>query len=224
MSIEDLIEGCKAEAGQIRRYDPDPHYVGYFFRSYLGLVERAYGAILGEADRDFGLFATRGGVEGLRERSLAKNDSAAARFVSWYEEKVRGEHRDHYPALMQEVRRFYGSRGRLPGIRVMLRARDRYKDDVFQEIRAGLSGGALRSREELQVEAGRQAPVFLEVINSKRTENGEPAVSRDGVVASAFFEGFDGFEIGYAAEVYVRVVRRIADDSRKRIRELTVRQ
>lgn len=221
MDIEGLIGDCEAEAGQIKNYDPDPYYVNYFFQSYLDSVAKAYNGIFEEASRDFGLFASGCGKESFKEKSVLKGDPAAIRFVSWYEEKMREEHGSHYPAFMQRITEFHGRHKRLPAVKVMIRAKDRYENDVFLDVPAGLSGGRLRSREELQVDVNRQVPVFLEVINHKRAENGEPAVTRDGVVASSFFENFEGFEISYAAEVYVQVVKRIVSDSRKKIRELT---
>lgn len=221
MNIEDLIERCEAEVRQIKKYEPDPYYVSYFFRSYLSLVEKIYCGIFEEADRDFGLFASQYSKEKFKEKSILKNDSGALEFVSWYEEKVEGEHVDYYPRFMHSIAGFYSFNKRLPEIKIMIRAKDRYKNDMFHAVPVRLSGGRLSSKEELQIEVNRHIPVFLEVINHKRTENGEPTVSRDDVVASSFFESFESFEISYAAEVYIQVVRRIVADSREKIRELT---
>lgn len=221
MSIEDLIERCEAEVRQIKKYEPDPYYVGYFFQSYLSLIEKIYCGIFEEADRDFGLFASQYSKEKFKEKSILKNDSGALKFVSWYEEKLEDEHRDYYPSFMHTVTELHSLNKRLPEIRVRIRARDRYRNDTSHAVPVKLSGGRLSSREELQVEVNRQIPVFLEVINHKRSKNGEPTVSTDGITASAFFENFENFEISYAAEVYIQVVKRIVSDSRKKVRELT---
>ncbi len=223
MDAGELIEGCKAEAVQIGNYDPDPYYVGYFFRSYLGLVARAYGCIFEEAARDFGLPVDRGGMGGFREKSVLKNDPGAVEFVSWYGERFEREHRGGYPGAMRAIAGAYGRHKRLPPIRIMIRARERCRDDVPHPVRVGLRGGKLRSRGELAVEVNRQIPAFLKAINRKRRENGEPAVAGDCVVASAFFECHGGFEIAYAARVYVRTVERMVSDSRRKITELASR-
>lgn len=221
MNIEDLIERCEAEVRQIKKYEPDPYYVNYFFQSCLSLIEKIYCGIFEEADRDFGLFASQYSKEKFKEKSILKNDSGALKFVSWYEEKVEDEHRDYYPAFMHTIAELYSINKRLPEIKVMIRAEDRYRNDTHHEVPVKLSRGRLSSREELQVDVNRQIPVFLEVINHKRSENGEPTVSRDDITASAFFENFENFEISYAAEVYIQVVKRIVSDSRKKVKELT---
>ena len=220
MNIEDLIERCEAEVRQIKKYEPDPYYVNYFFQSYLSMIEKIYCGIFEEADRNFGLFASQHSKEKFKEKSILKNDLDALKFVSWYEENVEDEHRDYYPGFMHAITELYGLNKRLPEIKVMIRAKDRYRNDTHHAVPVRLSRGRLSSREELQIEVNRQIPVFLEVINRKRSENGEPAVSGDGITASAFFENFENFEIGYAAEVYIQVVRRIVSDSRRKMREL----
>lgn len=217
--IEDLVKRCKDESTQIKRYDPDPYYVDYFFRSYLNMISRIYDGIFEEAGRNFGLFIPQCNKEMFMEKSIMKNDPNAIKFVSWYEEKIREEHNNHYPALMQKVVEFYRVYKKLPKIKIMIRAKERYKDDLTQEISTRLNNGKL-VREDMQIEINRQAPVFLEVINHKRAKNGEPSVSKDSIVASAFFECYE-FEIGYATEIYIQVVNRIVVDSREKLRELT---
>ena len=87
----------------------------------------------------------------------------------------------------------------------------------------GLSNEKLRSKEELQIEINRQLPVFLEVINHKRIENNEPRVNENQITTSAFINIGDNYEIevAYAAEIYIPVLTRLVEESRKKIKELT---
>ncbi len=218
MDVEYWIKNCKAESSLLKNYDPDPYYVNYFFRSYLNSVSKAYNDIFEEANRDFGLFITQCTSQKFKEKSILKNDSRAIEFVSWYEEKIKKEHQSYYPAFMHQMITFYECGKELPDIQIMLRAKERHKNDIFQPILVNLRGGMLKSREELQIEVNRQRPIFLKVLNHKRTKCGEPTVSESGIVASAFFEDF---EISYAAEIYIQVIERIVADSRKKLGELT---
>lgn len=222
MNVEEILRRCTAQVGQIARFDPEPYYVRHAFQSYLDMINAVYAGILEEADRDFGLFAARHTVEGLRERCNQKNDAAAAEFVSWYEELLAGEHKSHYPAFMRSMTVWYGLGRTLPDAKIMLRAEDRHTHDIHLDLPSMPRNGKI-PREQLQVEINRQAPTFLMLINRKRSANGEPAVPRHGIVASAFFEGFEDFEISHASEVYVPVMRRIISDARERIKELTGR-
>lgn len=217
--IEDLIKRCKDESTQIKRYDPDPYYVDYFFRSYLNMINKIYDGIFEEASRDFGLFIPQCNRKKFMEKWILRDDPNAIKFASWYDEKIREEHGSHYPGLMQKVMKFYNLYKKLPKIKIMIRAKERYKDDVAQAISVRLSNGKL-IRDEMQIEINKQASIFLEVINYKRAKNGEPSVSKDSIAASAFFEDYE-FEIGYASQVYIQVVNRIVVDSRKKLRELT---
>jgi hypothetical protein len=104
-----------------------------------------------------------------------------------------------------------------------IQANQRYKDDVFQSIQVGLTKGKIRSKKELQIEIRRQMPVFLEIINQKRKKKNEPKVSEKQVVASTFLEmkNHEDIEIPYACEVYLPVLKRFLDESRKEIKRLT---
>ena len=106
---------------------------------------------------------------------------------------------------------------------MMIRASDRYKDDIYQQIKVNLSHEKLRSKEELDIEIKRQLPIFLEIINHKRNENNEPKVRKNEVIASTFLdiEEYRDIEIAYAAEIYIPVMRRLVEESRKKIKELT---
>ncbi len=105
----------------------------------------------------------------------------------------------------------------------MIRTSDRYKDDVYQQIKVNLSHEKLRSKEELDIEIKRQLPIFLEIINHKRDKNNEPKVGENQVIASTFldFEECENIEIVYAAEIYIPVMKRLIEESRKKIKELT---
>ena len=58
-------------------------------------------------------------------------------------------------------------------------------------------------------------------MNIKRKENREPQVKKNQIVASSFVE-IDGkyFEIIYFSENYLKTIKRIVEDSRKKIKEL----
>ena len=105
----------------------------------------------------------------------------------------------------------------------MIRAKDRYENDMYQEIKVKLSNGKLSSKEELKIEISRQLPVFLEVINHKRNEKNEPKVKDNQIVASTFMgiTEDENFEIFYSAEIYIPVLKRLIEESRLKIKELT---
>jgi hypothetical protein len=104
----------------------------------------------------------------------------------------------------------------------MIRASNRYKDDINQEIKVPLSNEKLRSKDELEIEIKRQLPIFLEIINHKRREKNEPRVEENQVTASAFCdsENYENIEIVHAAEIYIPVMKRLVEESRKKIKEL----
>jgi hypothetical protein len=104
-----------------------------------------------------------------------------------------------------------------------IQANQRYKDDVFQSIQVGLTKGKIRSKEELQIEIKRQMPVFLEIINQKRKNKNEPKVHENQVIATTFLEmkNHGDIEIPYVCEIYLPVLKRILDESRKEIKVLT---
>ncbi len=105
----------------------------------------------------------------------------------------------------------------------MIRSVDRYKDDINQQIKINLSNEKLRSKEELDIEIKRQLPIFLEVINHKRKKRNEPKVEKEQVIASAFLdiEDHKDIEITYTSEIYIPVMKRLVEESRNKIKELT---
>jgi hypothetical protein len=151
-----------------------------------------------------------------------KNDENAIKFLEWYSEKYIEEHKNPYPDFVNKIRSFRNKFEKLPEIKIMIRASDRYKNDINQEIKINLNNQKLRSRDELNIEIRRQLPIFLEVINHKRHEQNEPKVEEKQIVASAFtnIENYQYMEIAYSAEIYIPVMKRLVEESRKKIQEL----
>ncbi len=224
MNIEKIIDDCEIYLKQIKQYDPDPYYVNHFFFQFIDSVNAALDGIFDEANRDFGLFITgKVSYEKFLERAKEKNDQKAIKFSEWYIEKINQEHKSKFPKVIKKICELKNKQSTLPEIKIMLRAQNRYENDINQQIMVGLSNEKLRSKDELQIEINRQLPVFLEVINHKRTENNEPSVNENQVTASAFIDIEDilDVEVAYAAEIYIPVLIRVVEESRKKIKELT---
>ena len=224
MNIEETIEKCEITLKQIKQYDPDPFYVNHFFNEYINLRNNIITGIFEEADRDFGLFLSKEITEkNFHEKAKLKNDKNAIKFSEWFATKYNEEHENPYPNFMNDICDFRKKFDKLPEIKIMIRATDRYKDDINQQIKIDLSQNKLRSKEELGIEIKRQLPVFLEIINHKRREKNEPRVDENQVMASAFLdsENDESIEIMYAAEIYIPVMRRLVEESREKIKELT---
>lgn len=223
MNIEEEVEKCEISLKQIKQYDPDPFYVGYFFNRYIGLRNNVITGIFEEADRDFGLFLSDEITEkNFYEKAKLKNDKNAIKFSEWFRSKYAEEHDNAYPNFMNDICNFRNKFKKIPDVRIMIRASNRYKDDINQEIKVPLSNEKLRSKDELEIEIKRQLPIFLEVINHKRREKNEPRVEENQVTASAFCdsENYENIEIVYAAEIYIPVMKRLVEESRKKIKEL----
>ncbi len=111
----------------------------------------------------------------------------------------------------------------LPKIKIMIRATERYKNDVYQEIKIDLKNGKIISREQLDIEIKRQIPIFLEIINAKRNQNDEAKVTNKKIISSAFvnLEKNNNIEIMYLCQIYTPVIKRLVDESRDKIKELT---
>jgi len=56
---------------------------------------------------------------------------------------------------MNKIFDFKKKFGKLPEIKIMIRASERYKDDINQQIQVNLSQEKLRSKDELQIEIKR---------------------------------------------------------------------
>ncbi len=223
MNIEETIKKCEISLKQIRQYDPEPFYVDYFFNQYLTLRNNIISGIFKEANIDFGLFLT-GPIneKNFHEKAKLKNDENAIKFSEWFKIKYNEEHKNAYPSFMNDINNFRNKFERLPSVKIMIRALDRYKDDINQEIKVPLNHGKLRSKDELGIEMKRQLPVFLEIINHKRHVNDEPKVEENQTITSAFLNVGDhnAMEISYAAEIYIPVMRRLVEESRKKIKKL----
>jgi hypothetical protein len=224
MNIEEEVEKCEISLKQIKQYDPDPFYVGYFFNRYVGLRNNVITGIFEEADRDFGLFLSDEITEkNFYEKAKLKNDKNAIKFSEWFRSKYAEEHDNTYPNFMNDICNFRNKFKKIPDVKIMIRATNRYKDDINQEIKVPLSNEKLRSKDELEIEIKRQLPIFLEIINHKRREKNEPRVEENQVTASAFCdsENYENIEIVHAAEIYIPVMKRLVEASRKKIKELT---
>lgn len=223
MNIEEAITKCEITLKQIKQYDPDPYYVNYFFNEYMISINDVIKGIFEEANRDFGLFVTEKiSEQKFYEKAKMKNDENAIEFSEWYSKKYIEEHKNPYPDVISQIRNFKNKFKKLPEIKIMLRASERYKEDINQEIKVNLSNQKLRSRDELDIEIKRQLPIFLQVINHKRDKKNEPKIEENQVIASAFvdIENHGDVEIAYAAEIYIPVMERLVEESRKRIKEL----
>ena len=223
MNIEEAVEKCEIFLKQIKQYDPDPFYVNHFFKQYVDLRDKIITGIFEEADKDFGLFLTKPITkESFFQKAKLKNDENAIKFSEWFEIKYSEEHKNPYPNFMNEICNFRKKFEKLPDVKIMIRASDRYKDDINQEIQVPLSNKKLRSKEELDIEIKRQLPVFLEIINHKRREKNEPKVDNNQIIASTFLdiENHKDIEIVYASEIYIPVMKRLVAEARKKIKDL----
>lgn len=224
MNIEDKIKECESILKQIKQFDPDPYYVNYFFNSYLLSVNKVYAGIFEEANRDFGLFIPKKfNRETFLEKAREKNDQKAIDFVLWFDNKYDEEHKKIYPNFIKKSCRFQKEHKKLPKIKIMISAKDRYAGDPNQEILVNLKGEKLRSKEELQIEIKRQIPIFLEIINYKRNSNKESKINEKQVIVSTFLniEENENIEIIHASEIYISVMKRFLVEAREKIRELT---
>lgn len=224
MDIEKTIKNCEIYLKQIKQYEPDPYYVNYFFNKYINSVNDTFNEIFEEGNRDFGLFISEKiSQKKFYEEAKKKNDQNAIKFSEWYLIKYNQEHENPYPNFIKKICQFKNKFEKLPKIKIMIRASDRYKDDVYQQIKVNLSQEKIRSKDELDIEIKRQLPTFLEIINHKRSKNNEPKVRESQVVASTFLdiEEHEDIEITYAAEIYIPVIKRLVEESRKKIKELT---
>ncbi len=224
MNIEEEIKKCEIYLKQIKQYDPDPFYVDYFFTKYINSINDIINKIFEEANTDFGLFITKKVTqEKFNEKANIKKDTNALKFSEWFSIKYKKEHENSYPNYMNKICQFKNKNESLPEIKIMLRAVDRYKNDFNQEIKIDLKNGKIISKEQLDIEIKRQTPIFLETINAKRNEKDEPKVTNKKIISSAFInlEKDNDVEIMYLCQIYTPVIRRLIDESRDKIKELT---
>ena len=224
MKVEDKIEECEFNLNQIKHFEPDPYYVNYFFGLFLKSVNQVYNAIFEEANNDFGLFISGECNERkFFEKAEIKKDKKALQFSKWFDEKMNQEHSTPLPHFIRGVIDFQKKYNSLPKIKIMMRAKERYIEDPNQEIVVSLSNGKLRSKEELEIEVKRNLQTFLEIINHKRISKNEPKVNENQIMISGFvqIDKDKEYEIAYACEIYIPVLRRLLVESRDRIKQLT---
>ena len=224
MNIEEEIKKCEIYSKQIKQYDPDPFYVNYFFNKYINSINNIINGIFEEANIDFGLFIKEKiSQKEFHEKANIKKDVNALKFSEWFSIKYKKEHENPYPNSMNKIRQFKNENESLPKIKIMIRATERYKNDFNQEIKIDLRNGKIISKEQLDIEIKIQTPIFLETINTKRNEKNEPKVTKKKIIASAFvnLEKDNDVEIMYLCQIYTPVIRRLIDESRDKIKELT---
>jgi hypothetical protein len=224
MNIEEEIKKCEIYLKQIKQYDPDPFYVNYFFDKYINSINNIINGIFNEANRDFGLFIIEKiSQKEFHEKANIKKDVNALKFSEWFSIKYKKEHENPYPNSMNKICQFKNENKSLLEIKIMIRATERYKNDFNQEIKIDLRNGKIISKEQLDIEIKIQTPIFLETINTKRNEKNEPKVTKKKIIASAFvnLEKDNDVEIMYLCQIYTPVIRRLIDESRDKIKELT---
>ena len=224
MNIEEEINKCGIYSKQIKQYDPDPFYVNYFFEKYINSINNIINGIFEEANIDFGLFISEKITQKkFNEKANIKKDENALKFSKWFSRKNKKEHENPYPNHMNKIRLFKNENESLPKIKIMIRATERYKNDVYQEIKIDLKNGKIISKEQLDIEIKRQMPIFLEIINAKRNQNDEAKVTNKKIISSAFvnLEKNNDIEIMYLCQIYTPVIKRLIDESRDKIKELT---
>lgn len=223
MSAEEKIENCEFNLNQIKHFEPDPYYSKYFFVKYIQNVIQFYNEIFQEASRDFGLFEDNCTLKKFEIKANEKNDQKAYEFLRWVKKEFEKELENPFPKFVREILNLVLEKKDLPEIKIMLRPKERYKNDPCQEISVKLKDGKIRSNEELDIEMKRQIPIFLEIINNKRKTANEPKVSEHQVVTSAFMDTstLSDIEIAYALEVYIPIMKRFMHESRQQIKDLT---
>ena len=224
MNIEEEIKKCEIYSKQIKQYDPDPFYVNYFFNKYINSINNIINGIFEEANIDFGLFIKEKiSQKEFHEKANIKKDVNALKFSEWFSIKYKKEHENPYPNSMNKICQFKNENESLPKIKIMIRATERYKNDFNQEIKIDLRNGKIISKEQLDIEIKIQTPIFLETINTKRNEKDEPKVTNKKIIASAFvnIEKDYDVEIMYLCQIYTPVIRRLIDESREKMKELT---
>ena len=224
MNVEEEIKKCEIYLKQIKQYDPDPFYVNYFFNKYINSINNIIYGIFEEANMDFGLFVTEKITQRkFNEKANIKKDTNALKFSEWFSIKYKKEHENPYPNFMNEICQFKNKNETLPEIKIRIRATERYKNDFNQEIKIGLKNRKIISKDQLDIEIKRQTQMFLEIINIKRNEKEEPKVTKEKITSSAFvnLEKDQNIEIMYLCQIYMPVIRRLIDETRDKIKELT---
>ena len=224
MNIDKAIENCEIHLKQIKQYYPDPYYINYFFNQYIVEINNIINGIFEEANRDFGLFILEDiSKQRFYEKAKEKKDEIALEFFQWFSVKYNEEHKNTYPNFIKKICQFKNKFNKLPEIKIVIRTSDKYKDDINQQIKVDLNHGKLRLKKELDIEIKRQLPIFLEIINHKRKEKNEPKVKKNQIITIACLdiEDHKDIEIMYTSRIYIQVIKRLIEESREKIKELT---
>jgi len=224
MNVEEKIKECESILKQIKQFEPDPYYINYFFKLYLTTINKVYEGIFEEANRDFGLFISNYSINEFLKKAKIKNDQKAIEFALWFQKKYDEEHKNSYPNFIKESCQLQKENKKLPKIKIMIRANERYDKDPNQELVINLKDEKIKSKDELHIEIKRQSLIFLEVINFKRSNNKEPKISEDQITVSTFLDinqNGEYVEIAYASEIYILVLKRFLEEIRNKIREFT---
>jgi len=110
-------------------------------------VSKVYGGIFEEVSRDFGLFITKHTKEVFLEKANEKNDQKAVSFVTWFEKKYDEYHQDSNSNFIKKCCKFQNDGKKLPKIKIMIKAKEKYNDDPNQEIICSMKDGKLGSKE-----------------------------------------------------------------------------
>jgi len=156
MDCKEKIDECESILKQMIQFEPDPYYIKYFFNSYLCSVNKVYSAIFEEANRDFGLFISgKYTREAFLEKAKVKDDQKVMDFLSWYDKKFEEKHKNPYPNFIKKSCKVQNEHKKLPKVKIMIRAKERFVGDPNQEILVYLKNKKLSSVEELQIEIKR---------------------------------------------------------------------
>ena len=221
INIEQELENCRDTIKQMKKYEPDPYYINYFLSTYIDSTNKIFSGIFEEAATGFGLFISgKINQQTFEENNQIKKDKVINEFLDWYKLQHRNVDGKLSSKFFKEITRLNQTKKALK-IKIMIRAKQRLLDDIFQEIKIILKNDKLISKEELRLEILKQSPLFLESINSKRKQNREPLVKKNQIIANTFVEIDErDFEIIYCSENYLKTTTKIVQDSRKKIKEL----
>ena len=220
MKAEEKIKECEFNLRQIKHFEPEPYYVEHFFKLFLKYVDKTYDDIFQEASYGFGLSRVENKEDFINE-ARRKKDQNAINFVDWFNERFDSKHETPYPHFILSVSKFQKKFNKLPEIKIMLRSKERYSNDVVLEVVVGLNNDKLRTKDELMIEVNRSMPVFLDLINHKRELNGEPKIRKNQITVSTFIQDNDEyFEVIYGAEIYLGLLKRFLIESRKFMRDM----
>ena len=205
----------------MKQYEPDPYYISYFLKIYSNSINKIFSGIFEEAISDFGLYISEKiNQQTFEKQNQTKKDEKFQQFLDWYKLQQQKIEQKSSSKFIKEITKQNQTK-KIIKIKIMIRAKQRFLDDIFQEIKINLKNGKLTSKEELRLEILKQTPQFLESINVKRKKNREPRVKQNQVVASTFIEINErDFEIVYLAENYFKTITKIIEDSRNKIKEL----